>query len=71
VIVDSSPYLTDAVQGAMDASDLIILLAAQEIPVIKNCHLFLTLADASGIPRESILLVMNKLNRLINISPEK
>jgi pilus assembly protein CpaE len=71
VIVDTTPFLTDAVQGALEACDLILLIATQEIPTIKNCHLFLNIVDSVGIPRENILLVINKFNKLVAISPEK
>lgn len=71
VIVDTTPTLNDMIQGALEAADLIILIATQEIPTIKNCHLFLSLIDSVGISRESILLVINKLNKLVAISPEK
>ncbi len=71
VIVDTTPTLTQCVQGAIDASDLTILLANQEIPTIKNCHLFLSFLDSVDYPREKILFVMNKYNREIAISPEK
>ncbi len=71
VVVDTTPTLTQAVQGAIDASDLTILLANQEIPTIKNCHLFLTFMDTVDYSRDKILFVMNKYNREIAISPEK
>lgn len=71
VIVDTTPFLTDTIQGALEASDVILLIGTQEIPTIKNCHLFLNLIDSVGISREAILLVINKLNKLVAISPEK
>jgi pilus assembly protein CpaE len=71
VVVDTTPTLTQCVQGAIDASDLTILLANQEIPTIKNCHLFLSFLDSVDYPREKILFVMNKYNREVAISAEK
>lgn len=71
VIVDTSSYLTEAVLNGMDTSDLIILLTTQEIPSIKNCNLFLTLADALGIKRERILFTMNRYDKRIMITPER
>lgn len=71
VIVDTSSYLSDAVLNAMDTSDLIILLTTQEIPSIKNCNLFLSLADKLGIRRDRILFAMNRYDKRIMITPER
>ena len=71
IIVDTSSQLTDAVQGALDVSDLIILITTQDIPSVKNCNLFLALADATGIPRDHILFVMNRYDKRISITPER
>ncbi len=71
IIVDTSSYLTEAVQAALDAADVIVLVTTQDIPSIKNSNLFLGLADASGIKRSRILFVMNRFDRRIGISPER
>lgn len=71
VIVDTTSYLTDTVQSALDVADLIVLITTQEIASIKSCNLFMNLTDASGIPRDRILFVMNRHDKRINISPEK
>lgn len=70
-IIDTASYLSESVQAALDCADFIVLITTQEIAAIKNCHLFLSLADASGIPRDRILFVMNRYDRRIGISPEK
>ena len=71
MIVDTTSYLTDVVQAGLTEADLIILVTTQEIPAIKSCNLFLSLADASGINRPRILFVMNRYDKRIGISPEK
>lgn len=71
IIVDTSSQLTDAVQGALDVSDLIVLLTTQDIPSVKNCNLFLALTDATGIRREHILFIMNRYDKRISITPEQ
>ena len=70
VIVDTSSTLT-VVLGAMDASDLIILITTQEIPAIKSARLFLDLTDVLKISRKRILFIMNRFDRRIGITPEK
>jgi len=71
VIVDTSSTLTDVTLGAIDASDVIILVTTQDIPAIKNSRVFLDLADALGIDRKRILFVMNRYDRRIGITAEK
>ncbi len=71
VVIDTGSYLTEAVQAALDISNIILLVTTQDIPSIKNCNLFLTLADASGLKRSRIMFVMNRYDKRIAISPER
>ena len=71
VIVDTASSLTDVTLAVIDHSDIIILIATQEIPAIKNAHLFLEVADALGINRKRILFVMNRVDKRIAIDPVK
>lgn len=70
VVIDTASYLNDAVQIALEYSDAIILVTTQEIPSIKSCNLFLSLADQSGI-RNRIHFIMNRFDKRITITPEK
>ncbi|MEN4100195.1 MAG: response regulator, partial [Anaerolineaceae bacterium] len=70
-VVDTTSYLTDVVQVALENADLIVLLTTQDIPAIKNTNAFLTLADASGIQRNRIAIIMNRYDKRIQISPER
>lgn len=71
IVVDTTSYLTETVQSALDIADLIILLTTQDIPAIKSINLFLGIADATGINRKRILFVMNRYDKKIAITPEK
>lgn len=71
VIVDTVSGLNDVTVNAIDASDLVVLIATQDIPAIKNARLFMDVADAFGIDRNRILFVMNKFDKRIGITPEK
>lgn len=71
IIVDTASHLTEAVQAALDAADLIILVTTQDIPSIKNMNLFFSLADATGIHRDRILFTMNRYDKRIAITPER
>jgi pilus assembly protein CpaE len=70
VIVDAASYLTETVQVALEYSDHILLITTQEIPSIKSCNLFLTLAADSGL-RDRITFVTNRFDKRITITPEK
>lgn len=71
IIIDSATFLTDVVQSALDVANVILLVTTQDIPSIKNCNLFLTLADAVGIKRERIMFVMNRFDKRVAITPER
>lgn len=71
VVVDTASTLTDVTLAVIDHSDIIILVATQDIPAIKNAHLFLDVADALGINRKRILFVMNRVDKRIAIDPLK
>lgn len=71
VVVDTSSMLSDYTLAVLDATDLLILLITQDIPSIKNARLFLDLADGLGIPRDQILLVLNRFDKRRSISPER
>ncbi len=71
IVVDTTPYLTDVVQAALDISTMIVLVATQDIPSIKSVNSFLNLSDQSGISRKRILFVVNRYDKRIAISPER
>ena len=71
IVIDTDSALNDITLSALDCSDLVILLTSQEIPAIKNCRLFLDLANALQIDRRRVLFVMNRFDKRIGITPEK
>jgi pilus assembly protein CpaE len=71
VIVDAPSALTDVTLAALDTSDILVLITTQDIPSIANARVFLDLSTRLGIPAESILFVMNRYDKRINITPEK
>jgi pilus assembly protein CpaE len=71
VIIDTPSLLTDVVLSAVDESDIIVLVATQEIPAIKSTRLFLDLASSLGVDKERIVFAMNRYDKRIGITPEK
>jgi pilus assembly protein CpaE len=71
VIIDTASSLQNITASAIDNSDLLVLLATQDIPSIKNSRLFLDEIDALGFDRKRIIFVMNKFDKRIGITSEK
>ena len=71
VIVDTASALQDITLAAIDTSDIVVLVATQDIPSIKSARLFLDVVDAFGLNRNRIVFVMNKFDKRIGITAEK
>jgi len=71
VVVDTPTSLNDINLAVLDAADLIVVVFTQDIAAIKNTRLFLSVAEGLHINRQRLLLVMNRYDKRIAISPEK
>lgn len=71
VIVDTASAIQDITLAAIDTSDIVVLVATQDIPSIKSARLFLDVVDAFGLNRNRIVFVMNKFDKRIGITAEK
>ena len=71
VVVDTSSILTDVILSAFDLSDVVVLVATQEIPAIKNSRLILDLLNTMGIGKDRIVFCMNRFDKRIAITPER
>jgi pilus assembly protein CpaE len=72
VIVDTHSYLSDVTIDTLDACDLMVMVSSQDIPSIINARSMLQLLITSlGVQKKKILLVMNRFDKQIAISPDK
>lgn len=71
IIVDTASTLTDSVLAVMDTADIILLVLNQDIPSIKSARTYLDLMDGLKIERQRVVLVMNKFDKRIAITPER
>ena len=71
VIVDLDSSLSDVTLDTLDACDLLILVSSQDIPAIINTRAMLNLLSTLGVQKHKILLVMNRFDKNIAITPEK
>ncbi len=72
VVVDTSSLLNDVVLSAIDESDIIVLVATQDIPSIKSTQLFLNLLVTNlGADQERVVFAINRYDKRNGITPEK
>ncbi len=71
VIVDTASYLDDIALAALEASDQIVIILTPDIPPIKNTRLFLDILDELGIPKENVMLILNKVKKGDQIKSEQ
>ena len=72
VIVDTNSYLADQTIEVLDVCDLMVLIASQDIPAIINTRAVLQLlVGRLGVDKNKIMLVMNRFDKQVAISPEK
>jgi pilus assembly protein CpaE len=71
IIVDTSSYFNDITLSVLDIAEVVVLVAGQDIPSIKNNRVFLDLMLTLNIPVEKVALVINKYDKRIAILPDK
>lgn len=71
IVIDTASILGDINLGAIDISDVLVLVTTQDIPAIKNARLFLDLLQTMGFDREHLVFVMNQYDKRIGITPER
>jgi pilus assembly protein CpaE len=71
VVVDTSAALNESTIGAIDASDIVVLVGAPDLPTIKNLRMFFDLGEALNLTPQKIVLIMNRMDKRFGISAEK
>jgi len=71
VIIDTDINLSDITLDALEFSDTIVLVTVQDIPSIINTRVMLNLLNTLGVSNERIMLVMNKFDKEVAITPSK
>ncbi len=71
VLINTSSYLTDACFTALEAADLVVLVVVQEISAVRAARSFLNLMDNLEVPRGKFLLVLNRYDKSITITPQR
>ncbi len=70
IVIDTSSMLTDVTLSSIDISDIIVLVASQDIPCISNIRTFLDLIEVLEYDRSKIIFSLNRYDKRIAITPE-
>ncbi|MEW5694189.1 MAG: AAA family ATPase, partial [Candidatus Hydrogenedentota bacterium] len=62
IVIDTPNYLSETMLNALIPSDKIIILLTMELPTIKNGKLMLELLQKLNIPKEKLVIIMNRFN---------
>ena len=62
VVVDTAPSFDDTTIAALDAADLVLVVAALDLPTIKNIKIGLEIMQSLGYGEEKVQLVLNRAN---------
>lgn len=71
IVVDTASALDEFTLAALEHSDVIVLLVAQDLMSIKDAALFLELLHKMEWPLERVMLAMTRYDKRINVSPER
>ncbi len=71
VVLDTASTLDDVTLAALEASDVIVVLVAQDLMSIKDVALFLELLRKMSWPEGRILLTMSRYDKRIGVTPER
>ena len=67
VIVDTPPSLNEVVLTALDASDVVTVMATPDVPSLKNLRVFLDTLHRLHIPDQHVRLILNKVEKDIGL----
>jgi pilus assembly protein CpaE len=62
IIIDTAPSFNDAMLSVLDAADQVFVVAAMDLPTIKNVRLCLEIMESLNYRREKIKLILNRAN---------
>jgi pilus assembly protein CpaE len=70
VLVDTASVLRDVELSVLDVADRIVLVATPDIPTLANVKKFFDLSEKLEYPKDKIMLVLNRMDKRWNISPQ-
>jgi pilus assembly protein CpaE len=68
IVIDTAPAFNEQVLAALDASHKYVLLAAPDIPTLKNLRVALDTFDLLGFPADRRLVVLNRADAKVGLT---
>jgi pilus assembly protein CpaE len=62
IVVDTAPYFHGAVLATLDRTDELLMVAAPDVPTMKNVRLTLQTLELLSFPQERVRIVLNRAN---------
>ncbi|WP_371365447.1 Protein-glutamate methylesterase/protein-glutamine glutaminase [Sporomusa rhizae] len=61
-IIDTAPTFSESMLAVLDASDIVLVVAALDLPTIKNVKLCLEIMESLNYGKDKVKLVLNRAN---------
>jgi pilus assembly protein CpaE len=71
IVVDTAPTFSDTTLAVLDISDIILVVAALDLPTVKNIKLGLEIMQSLGYSDEKVRLLLNRSNSEGGIDPRE
>jgi pilus assembly protein CpaE len=69
IVVDTSPYFHGPMLATLDRSDSLLLVAAPDVPTLKNLRLTLHTLELLSFPKERTRIVLNRADPRVGLKP--
>lgn len=70
-IIDTAPTFSDSMLAVLDASDIILVVAAMDLPTIKNVKLCLEIMESLNYGQDKVKVVLNRADTNADISVDE
>ncbi|WP_094605412.1 Protein-glutamate methylesterase/protein-glutamine glutaminase [Sporomusa silvacetica DSM 10669] len=67
-IIDTAPTFSDSMLAVLDASDIVLVVAAMDLPTIKNVKLCLEIMESLNYGQDKVKVVLNRADTNADIS---
>lgn len=67
-IIDTAPTFSDSMLAVLDASDIVLVVAAMDLPTIKNVKLCLEIMESLNYGQDKIKVVLNRADTVADIN---
>jgi pilus assembly protein CpaE len=69
IVVDTSPYFHGPMLATLDRSERLVLVAAPDVPTLKNLRLTLHTLELLAFPKERTCVILNRADPRVGLKP--